>query len=92
MDRGSMVKVSLLVAGVLLIAACGKAPGASIGADRFAVVDWQRAERSHPEYKKLEQGAVRCESESPAPTRPVRAASRCIPSDASPAHAPRASS
>ena len=56
MDRGSMVKVSLLVAGVLLIAACGKAPGASIGADRFAVVDWQRAERSHPEYKKLEQG------------------------------------
>ena len=56
MDRGSMVKVSLLVAGVLLIAACGKAPGASIGPDRFAVVDWQRAERSHPEYKKLEQG------------------------------------
>ncbi|MGM9519796.1 MAG: hypothetical protein ACI3WS_03875, partial [Phascolarctobacterium sp.] len=56
MDRGNMGKICLLVAGLLLIAACGKAPQARFGPDKFAVLDWQRAERSHPEYKKLEQG------------------------------------
>ena len=55
MDRGSIGKLGLLVAGILLISACGKAP-ASHGPDKIAVVDWQRAESSHPEYKKLEQG------------------------------------
>ena len=56
MDRGSIGKLSLIVAGVLLISACGMAPKASVGPDKIAVVDWQRAERSHPAYKKLEQG------------------------------------
>lgn len=58
MDRGSLVKVSLLVAllsaGVLLISACAKAPLSS--SEKIAVVDWQRAMSSHAEYKKLEQG------------------------------------
>ena len=56
MDRGSIGKLSLIVAGVLLISACGMAPKAPVGPDKIAVVDWQRAERSHPAYKKLEQG------------------------------------
>lgn len=56
MDRGSIGKLSLIVAGVLLISACGMAPKAPVGPDKIAVLDWQRAERSHPAYKKLEQG------------------------------------
>ena len=56
MDRGSIGKLSLLVAGVLLISACGKGPQAPVGPDKIAVLDWQRAELSHPAYKKLEQG------------------------------------
>ena len=56
MDRGSIGKLSLIVAGVLLISACGMAPKAPVGPDKIAGVDWQRAERSHPAYKKLEQG------------------------------------
>ena len=56
MDRGSIGKLSLLVAGVLLISACGKAPQAPVGTDKIAVLDWQRAELSHPAYKKLELG------------------------------------
>ena len=57
MDRGSIGKLGLLVAGVLLFAACGKAPvGSEPGHEKLAVLDWQRAESSHPEYKKLEQG------------------------------------
>lgn len=55
MDRGSIVKWSLIVMGALLISACGRAP-AITGKDKIAVVDWQRAESSHPEYKKLQQG------------------------------------
>ena len=55
MDRGSIVKWSLIVMGALLISACGRAP-AITGKDKIAVVDWQSAESSHPEYKKLQQG------------------------------------
>ena len=57
MDRGSIKKLGLLVAGILLLSACGKAPvGSEPGHEKLAVLDWQRAESSHPEYKKLEQG------------------------------------
>ena len=56
MDRGSIKKLGLLVAGILLLSACGKAPAVGLGTEKIAVLDWQRAESSHPEYKKLEQG------------------------------------
>ena len=56
MDRGSIKKLGLLVAGILLLSACGKAPAVGPGTEKIAVLDWQRAESSHPEYKKLEQG------------------------------------
>ena len=55
MDRGSIGKMGLLVASALLIAACGGAPRSS-NPERIAIVDWQRAMSSHPEYKRLEQG------------------------------------
>ena len=55
MDRGSIGKMGLLVASALLIAACGGAPRSN-NPERIAIVDWQRAMRSHPEYKRLEQG------------------------------------
>ena len=56
MDRGSIKKLGLLVAGILLLSACGKSPAVGLGTEKIAVLDWQRAESSHPEYKKLEQG------------------------------------
>ena len=56
MDRGSIKKLGLLVAGILLLSACGKAPAVGPGTEKIAVLDWQRAESSHPHYKKLEQG------------------------------------
>ena len=55
MDRGSIGKMGLLVASALLIAACGGAPRSN-NPERIAIVDWQRAMSSHPEYKRLEQG------------------------------------
>lgn len=56
MDRSSIKKLGLLVAGILLLSACGKAPAVGPGTEKIAVLDWQRAESSHPHYKKLEQG------------------------------------
>ena len=48
MDRGSIKKLGLLVAGILLLSACGKAPAVGPGTEKIAVLDWQRAESSHP--------------------------------------------
>ncbi|MDY4919619.1 MAG: hypothetical protein SO119_00840 [Phascolarctobacterium sp.] len=58
MDRGSLVKMSLVLTAALVISACGssltKAPSAQ--RDKIAVINWQQAVQSHPEYQKLQQG------------------------------------
>ena len=40
MDRGSIKKLGLLVAGILLLSACGKAPAVGPGTEKIAVLDW----------------------------------------------------
>lgn len=56
MDRNSFGKLSLMLLAALLVSACGRTSGGLNGRDRVAVVNWQRAVSSHPEYKKLQQG------------------------------------
>ena len=57
MDRYSFGKLSLMLVAALLLSACGRTPGAPVnGKDKLAVINWQRAVSSHPDYKKLQQG------------------------------------
>ena len=57
MDRYSFGKLSLMLVAALLLSACGRTPGAPVnGKDKLAVINWQQAVSSHPDYKKLQQG------------------------------------
>lgn len=54
MDRNNWRKISLILAAALLISACGT-NFRGMQQDKIAVVNWQRAMESHPQYQKLQQ-------------------------------------
>lgn len=57
MDRYSFGKFSLMLVAALLLSSCGRTPAASVtGKDKIAVINWQQAMSSHPDYKRLQQG------------------------------------
>lgn len=57
MDRYSFGKFSLMLVAALLLSSCDRTPAASVtGKDKIAVINWQQAMSSHPDYKRLQQG------------------------------------